>query len=380
MSRLLNFHQMLVRDQHRMEQYRQAIYFAVRPNDVVLDVGTGSGILALFACLAGAKRVYAVERSNAMVLARQLAKANRFDDRIIFIQDDVHHISLPEPVDVITSELISKAVIGQKMADTIGFCRDRWLKKNGRIVPERVALCIAPVQAQTVYEQLAYPEEHLYGLDFTAASQLKVHHPASFKMPPESLLATSQTAYTYRAYQSPPNERICSTQRFDIDTPCTLHGYCAWFEATLYDQVLLDNKPPGIASWDNLFFPLLQPVSLMGGTQIVLQLDGTDAVMAEPQWAWHTTIKQAGETIANYRQSTLQGTLLTANYWRKRTPKHIPQLNISGKIDKFIINAMESNLSLEMMAHRLTHQYPEQFTTVEEALIRVANLSERYSE
>lgn len=380
MSDLLKFHRMLVKDQYRMTQYRQAINLAVRPNDVVLDIGTGSGILAFFSCLAGAKHVYAVEQSESIALARQLAKANQFDERITFIKDDVRNICLPEAVDVITSELISKAVIGQKMAHTIGLCRDRFLKPSGRIVPERVELQLAPVQAETIYHSLAYPEQHLYGLDFGAASRLSCHNPASFKIVPENLLTTGQTAYTYQAYQSRPDERVRATVTFDIDTPGTLHGYCAWFQATLFEQVTLANDPPGIPAWDHLFFPVLQPILLAEGTEIIVQLNGTDIVVSEPQWAWHTTIKQANNIIANYHQSTLKGTLLTADRWRKRSPNYIPKLNTSAKIDQFILAAMASSRSLEVIADRLMLQYPEQFTTIREALIRVGNLSEKYSE
>lgn len=44
---------------------------------VVLDVGTGSGILAIFAAKAGAKKVYAVEATNIAKHARALVEHNK---------------------------------------------------------------------------------------------------------------------------------------------------------------------------------------------------------------------------------------------------------------------------------------------------------------
>jgi protein arginine N-methyltransferase 1 len=60
-----------------------AYYNAVMQNKrqfqgkVVLDVGTGSGILAIFAAKAGAKKVYAVEATNMALRARKLVKHNK---------------------------------------------------------------------------------------------------------------------------------------------------------------------------------------------------------------------------------------------------------------------------------------------------------------
>lgn len=60
-----------------------AYYKAVMMNknlfqdSIVLDVGTGSGILAYFAAIGGAKKVYAVEATDMAKYARTLMKANK---------------------------------------------------------------------------------------------------------------------------------------------------------------------------------------------------------------------------------------------------------------------------------------------------------------
>ena len=61
---------------------RQHCADAVTPNSVVLDIGAGTGIFALLACRYGARRVYAVEPDDAINLAREVAAANGYSDRL----------------------------------------------------------------------------------------------------------------------------------------------------------------------------------------------------------------------------------------------------------------------------------------------------------
>ena len=58
---MLRYHRQLLSDAHRTESFGRAVAEVVRPGDVVLDLGSGSGILALIAARLGARQVYAVE-------------------------------------------------------------------------------------------------------------------------------------------------------------------------------------------------------------------------------------------------------------------------------------------------------------------------------
>jgi len=60
----------MIDDESRMAAFRKALRAAINPDSVVLDLGAGTGIMALLACRYGAKRVYAVEHSEALQITR----------------------------------------------------------------------------------------------------------------------------------------------------------------------------------------------------------------------------------------------------------------------------------------------------------------------
>ena len=76
----------MLRDHVRNEAYQQAIQRVVKPGDVVLDIGAGTGILSIFAAQAGARRVFAVERTEIATVARTMIERNGLADRIEVIQ------------------------------------------------------------------------------------------------------------------------------------------------------------------------------------------------------------------------------------------------------------------------------------------------------
>jgi ribosomal protein L11 methylase PrmA len=72
----------MLEDHKRTGAYYNAVMDNKRlfKDKVVLDVGTGSGILAIFSAMAGAKKVYAVEATDMAKNARKLVEHNKVRD------------------------------------------------------------------------------------------------------------------------------------------------------------------------------------------------------------------------------------------------------------------------------------------------------------
>jgi len=151
----------MLTDTHRMDSYYTAIManaeVAFREK-VVMDVGTGSGILAVWAAKAGAKKVYAIEYTDMAHNARKLAEANGVADIVTVIQGTVEGIKLPlkedgigdgdneEVVDVIISEWMGYMLLKESMLDSVLVARDRYLRKDtGLMFPSHGTILVAPI-------------------------------------------------------------------------------------------------------------------------------------------------------------------------------------------------------------------------------------------
>src|SRR3989304_4082406 len=89
-------------DKERTLKLKKTIKGTVRKGDVVVDIGTGSGILACFAIEAKAKFVYAIEMDPSNYRAASIViQNNGMEDVIELIHADALEVKLPKKVDVV---------------------------------------------------------------------------------------------------------------------------------------------------------------------------------------------------------------------------------------------------------------------------------------
>ena len=144
-------HVAMLDDVTRTSAFVRAIHATVRPGDVVLDVGTGTGVLAVEAARAGARRVYAVEQRGIGEGARDVFGANGLADRIQVVQGSSTSIALPERADVLVSEILGNDPLAEGILSTFRDARERHLKLSAQVVPRAVTVFALPVDLPNKY-------------------------------------------------------------------------------------------------------------------------------------------------------------------------------------------------------------------------------------
>ena len=150
-------HVRMLNDTARTFAFREAIKATVKTGDVVLDIGSGTGVLALFAAQAGAKKVYAIERSPVMAsLARKFAERNGFADRIEVIEGNSTYVEVPEKADVVIAELIGNDPLSERLLPVLMDACQRHTIESPRLIPSKLLIYAIPVEVE---------ESHFSSLD-----------------------------------------------------------------------------------------------------------------------------------------------------------------------------------------------------------------------
>jgi type I protein arginine methyltransferase len=372
----------MIADRGRIGAYAAALRASVTPDSVVLDIGTGAGILALLACQAGARKVYAVEQDGIIQVARESAVRNGYADRITFIEALSTTIDLPESVDIVVSEIHGTLPFFPGSLASIIDARDRFLKPGGALIPMRESVSVAVVSLPDAYERIIGPWGAGFGLDFAAGLRRGVCTWRSVEATADQLLVDPQGWCTldYQDLESPSAKGSGS---WTIERAGTGHGLLMWFDSETAPRCGFSNSPLSGERhiFANCFFPWSEPRALDPGDRVGVEI-GADVVGGDYMWSWNTDIRGPGRDdsmLAQYRQSDLQGALLTPDWLRRSEAAFVPTPTPQAYVDRMTLGLLGEGLTLREVARRVADHFPDRFATWQEALVPVSALSRQYS-
>ena len=289
------YHKGLIADRIRCQSYRQAINETVKKGNVVVDIGTGSGLLSYFAVEAGAKVVYAIEQNSAIIEdAKLIAKANCVDDRVVFIKGLSININLPQKADVIISEILGSYSIEEDVVKYMTDAKKRFLKRGGILMPARIEMYIAPVEAQKIYRsEIIFWEKKLYGFDFQSVREKAVNVRYAETLNQKGILAEPARiqAIDFYRFNGAVELYIDKTAIFHIKKRGIIHGLAGWFKAKLSDNITLSTSPyDKLTHWKNNFFPIESPLPVSRGDTVSVRI-AAKKMFNTIHWSWDVKTK-----------------------------------------------------------------------------------------
>jgi len=272
-------HEKMLADAVRVATYKRAISKYVEPGSLVLDLGTGTGILSCFAAQNNPEKIYAIDHSDFIDIAKMVAKQNNYEN-IEFIKTHSRSFDPGCKVDVIIHEQMGDYLFNENMIQNLLDLKNRLLKPNGKILPGRFELYVEPVDLKDEFNVPFIWENKVHGVDFSFLANcyeaLDKFKPADYSQKwldadsVKDFLCKPEPVLTIDLSQLKSEKEI--PRSFEVEKRVLeagmFDGFCLYFNAIFDDEINLDTSPLSTYThWGNCFFRI-ETRPCFGGEEI----------------------------------------------------------------------------------------------------------------
>jgi protein arginine N-methyltransferase 1 len=267
----IEFHRRMLADRVRHEAFRAALRQAIRPGrSAVADIGAGTGVLAFFARELGAREVWLYDPGPALQLAELVAARNGIDG-LHFVAERSLDVADPPRVDVVVAEVLGNFAYEEDVLETLRDAQ-RFLVPGGTLIPRSIVQWAAPVITDRFERDLRSWRDVGFGLDWSDAERMTRNNMYVFAIEPADL-ALEAVAWDSLDFGGPIDSRRSGLASWRIEEPRTIYGFALWWECTLAPGVVLSTSPYAPRThWDQIYLPLLEPVSAAAGDRLSLEV------------------------------------------------------------------------------------------------------------
>ena len=351
---MLEEHLGYVADRTRLEAFKAAIARVLRPGDRVADLGCGTGILGLMCLQAGASRVFAIDSTAMIEVARDTLTRAGLADRTTFIRGYSHRVELPEPVDLLICDHVGYFGFDYGIVHTLQDARHRFLAPGGRVIPRRIRLEIAAVESDAARAKVDGWRADGVPREFHWLRHHAVNAKHAVELPRDALLgAPARLGEIDLGSDQPDFRRWSATLRVERDG--TMHGLAGWFDCELADGIAMTNSPQSDQAIDRsqAFLPIDEPVPVRAGDEVHA------TVMARPAEnliAWVVEFPASGRRFSH---STWQGMLLAPEDMMRTRPDRVPQLSRDGRARYIVLGYCDGRRTAREIEQAVLQDHPD---------------------
>ena len=213
-----DIHREMLQDQIRTLAYKDAVEKnpSVFKDKVVLDVGCGSGILSMIAAKAGAKKVYAVEKSEIVTSAIANIFENGLQDKIQVLHTNVEEINLPEKVDIIISEWMGYFLLYESMLDSVLQAAGKWLNPGGFLLPNQAKIYLCASNCSQIYNRYIDYWQDVYGFKMSCMKTSVVKEATVLDVPADSIVTNSAKVFDLEITKDSSQKQLDFKQKFSL--------------------------------------------------------------------------------------------------------------------------------------------------------------------
>ncbi|MDD9926166.1 MAG: tetratricopeptide repeat protein [Rhodospirillaceae bacterium] len=285
-SRLVpSWHLPMINDSGRNEVYQAAIEKAVGADDIVLDIGTGSGLSAMMAARAGARRVIGCEMLGSMAeMARRIIARNGYEETITVLTKQSSELvvgeDLPEPASVLISENLDVTLIGESVIPSLRHATRHLVRPDAKVIPQaaRIWGCVVEWPG----ERTINPVRKICDFDFSDFDLFRnpnMHVPFDEERDPHRALSApfEIAAYDFRRPPDFSDGDIVEVLTLPALETGTAHAVTVWFELELDDEISFSTRfETNLNHWHQTAQFLDRDLAVQKGEEFHLTVRRTD--------------------------------------------------------------------------------------------------------
>jgi len=264
-----HWHVPMMNDSLRNEAYFKALKSAIKPDSNVLEIGTGSGLLAMMAASLGAKQVTTCEAEPLIAAtAQQIVADNHLDNTIKVISSKSNDISvgaeLEKTADLLVTEIFSSELLGEHALPSIEDAKRRLLKPGARIIPASGSIMIALFGGNDIASNLAVGD--CCGFDLRSFNSIIPRkQPVSRNDLNIELLSGDVEAFSFNFENDSHFPEAKKTLRIPVAAAGLCYGIIQWIRLQMDDEIVFENHPSvksPASGWQYTTYMFPQPVSV----------------------------------------------------------------------------------------------------------------------
>lgn len=267
------WHFSMLNDLNRNNAFAVALERVVSRGAHVLDIGSGTGLLAMMAIRAGAGSVTTCEQNPILAeMASQIIEKHGLSDVITVVQkhstDLVVGVDMPRRADLVVHEIVDCGLVGEGVLATVAHAREHLLAPGGTLLPDSARIFGTLVDSPVVDGLNRVRSAGGFDVDLFNGLATRGHFPVRLNTWPRRLLSTPTELCSFDFVNGPVDDGFVEID-IDVNESGTAHGLAAWFEMSLGGGIVLQNFPENLSShWMQAFVPFGEPVEIAAGERL----------------------------------------------------------------------------------------------------------------
>ncbi|HEY0172409.1 MAG TPA: 50S ribosomal protein L11 methyltransferase [Pyrinomonadaceae bacterium] len=268
------WHFEMLNDEQRNAAFERALAKVVTPDSLVLDIGSGTGLLAMMAARAGARETVSCEMVSPLAeLAREVVARNGFAGKIRIMSRKSTELSvgdgLPARANLLVTETVDCGLLGEGIVPSITHARAHLLTEDARVIPRA-----ASVHAMVVESSRLRGLNHVSrcaGFDVGLMQQYRTPNYVPVRL---AAFGYAPLTEPFEVFRFDFERELIRPARRRLSVPVTRDGVCHavvfWFDMRLDEEISISNEPGSTMHWEQAVQCLEDELAVRAGGSLLL--------------------------------------------------------------------------------------------------------------